>query len=73
LTDELASAVGRGRRDRKAASHVERARSMVSKRIRFSIRQIEAANPALGTHLTQSIRTGYYCAYLPSQIVNWLL
>jgi hypothetical protein len=44
---------------------------MVSKRIRSSISQIQRANPALGSHLDQSVRTGNYCAYLPKQPVDW--
>lgn len=71
VTAELAAAIGRGGRDRKVGSHLERARWMVSKRIRFSVNQIQRVNPALGSYLTQSVRTGNYCAYLPKQPVDW--
>jgi tetratricopeptide (TPR) repeat protein len=71
VTAELAAAIGLGGRDRKTASHVERARSMVSNRIRFSMGRIEAMDSALGRHLNESIRTGYLCAYLPRQPVDW--
>jgi hypothetical protein len=71
VTAELAAAIGLGGRDRKTASHVERARSMVSNRIRFSMSRIEAMDSALGRHLNESIRTGYLCAYLPRQPVDW--
>jgi hypothetical protein len=71
VTAELTAAIGRGGRDRKVGSHLDRARWMVSKRIRSSLSQIQRANPALGSHLDQSIRTGNYCAYLPKQSVDW--
>jgi hypothetical protein len=63
---------GRGK-DLKAASHRARARSAVSKRIRFALDQIRQANPALAQYLTDSIRTGYNCVYLPKHKINWNL
>ncbi len=71
VTAELSAAVGKGGRDRKAASHIERARSMVSKRIKISMHRIRRANPALASHLAEYFRTGYYCAYLPDRPVHW--
>jgi len=61
LIAELASA-GRGRR---AASHTERARSAVGKRIRDALRQIAAVDPALGRYLRPTVRTGTFCSYTP--------
>jgi tetratricopeptide (TPR) repeat protein len=72
LTVQLKAATGL-RGDRRVASHVERARSTVSKRIRFAIRQIQKHNPQLGNHLTGSIRTGHNCAYLPKEKIDWRL
>jgi hypothetical protein len=66
LTDQLRSAVGLGGRSRKAASTVERMRVAVTRRIRAAITQVERQHPALGAHLTASVRTGYFCAYAPS-------
>lgn len=71
VTAELAAAVGLRGQDRRVASHLERARSMVSKRIRLSIDRIRRANPPLGEHLAQNVRTGHYCAYLPKHPINW--
>ena len=71
VTAEVAAAIGLRGKDRKTASHVERARSMVSNRIRFSMGRIGAVDSALGRHLNESIRTGYQCAYLPKQPVGW--
>jgi hypothetical protein len=65
LVRELASAVGLGGRDRRAASDSERARSGVTRAVRQAIARIGEHHPQLGEHLTRSIRTGTYCAYVP--------
>jgi tetratricopeptide (TPR) repeat protein len=70
---ELAAAVGLGGRSRRASSDAERARLMVTQRIRGAIRKIAAARPALGRHLEASIRTGSFCSYIPPSPVSWEL
>ena len=65
LVGELARAVGLGGRDRRAASHAERARLNVTRAIRAAMANITRANPALGRHLSSTIRTGRYCSYTP--------
>ena len=65
VSDQLGAAVGLGGRVRKAASHNERARLMVTKAIKAAIARISASNDALGHHLAISIRTGNYCTYDP--------
>jgi len=65
ITAEIAAASGLHGRSRKTADHVERARSMVSKRIRATIAKIHQRQSSLGYHLTTCIKTGYFCAYLP--------
>jgi tetratricopeptide (TPR) repeat protein len=65
LSRELIAATGMGGRDRKAVAHVERARSMVSKNIRAGLEKIRGEDAALGRYFATSIKTGYYCAYLP--------
>jgi catechol 2,3-dioxygenase-like lactoylglutathione lyase family enzyme len=65
LEGELTRAVGLGGRDRRAASHAERARLNVTRAIRAAIANLARDNPALGRHLAATIRTGRYCAYLP--------
>jgi non-specific serine/threonine protein kinase len=57
--------VGLGGRDRRAASHAERARLNVTRAIRAAIASLARANPALGRHLAATIRTGRYCSYTP--------
>jgi AAA ATPase domain len=65
LVAELARAVGLGGRDRRAASHVERARLNATRAIRAAMANLARANPALGRHLSVTIRTGRYCSYTP--------
>lgn len=61
--------------ERKQSSHSERARVAVTKSIRRTIGRIRELNPALGRHLANSIRTGYFCSYAPDQDsrVTWRL
>ncbi len=42
----------------------ERARLMVTKRIKDVIAKIRLTHPELARHLATSIRTGYTCAYV---------
>jgi hypothetical protein len=65
LVAELARAVGLGGRDRRAASHAERARLNATRAIRAAMANLARANPPLGRHLAATIRTGRYCAYTP--------
>lgn len=67
VVDELKAAVGLGGRDREVASPSERARVNVTRSIRSSIARIADNSPALADHLTESIRTGTFCAYLPGR------
>jgi hypothetical protein len=65
LVGELARAVGLGGRDRRAASHAERARLNVTRAIRAAMANLARANPSLGRHLAATIRTGRCCSYTP--------
>jgi tetratricopeptide (TPR) repeat protein len=65
LVGELARAVGLGGRDRRAASHAERARLNVTRAVRAAMANLARANPSLGRHLSSTIRTGRYCSYTP--------
>ena len=62
---ELARAVGLGGRDRRAASHAERARLNVTRAIRAAMANLARVHPSLGRHLAATVRTGRYCAYTP--------
>ena len=65
LVQELARAFGLGGRDRRAASASERARAAVTRAVRQAMTRIAAHHPELGEHLSRTIRTGTYCAYVP--------
>jgi hypothetical protein len=65
LVGELARAVGLGGRDRRAASHAERARLNATRAIRAAMANLARAHPSLGRHLAATVRTGRYCAYTP--------
>jgi hypothetical protein len=65
LTRALASALGLGGRDRRAASDSERARVSVTKAVRSAMRRLEDQHPELGRHLALAVRTGTFCTYDP--------
>lgn len=65
LIRELARAVGLGGRDRKAASHAERARLNATRAIRSAMTNLTREHPSLGRYLAATIRTGRYCSYTP--------
>lgn len=65
IVSEIARAVGLGGRDRRAASHAERARLNVTRAIKAALDNIVRNHPSLGLHLRSTIRTGRYCSYTP--------
>jgi tetratricopeptide (TPR) repeat protein len=65
LVQELARAFGLGGRDRRAASASERARAAVTRAVRQAMTRVAEHHPQLGQHLSRTIRTGTYCAYVP--------
>jgi pimeloyl-ACP methyl ester carboxylesterase len=75
LGDQIVAAVGLGGRNRKAASHAERARLMVTKAIKTAIARIRTSDASLGRYLATSIKTGNYCAYDPGLLppISWHL
>jgi hypothetical protein len=70
---EVSSALRLGGRDRKSSSHAERARLAITKTVKAALDRIREADPELGRHLAVSIRTGYFCVYVPKQPINWQL
>ena len=73
VIDELAKATGLGGRSRKMGDPAERARTAVTWRIRSAIKKIASAHPRLGQHLSNSIRTGNFCVYMPEIASEWEL
>ena len=65
LLREHSRALGLSGRDRRAASASERARAGVTRAIRQAITRIAEHLPQLREHLSRTIRTGTYCAYMP--------
>ncbi|HEX2053767.1 MAG TPA: hypothetical protein VHJ78_08605 [Actinomycetota bacterium] len=70
ITDELVGAIGLGGRDRTSSSAAERARSTVTKSLRSTLQRIAKIHPTLGDHLSATVKTGYYCSYLPDPRVG---
>ncbi|HEY1623798.1 MAG TPA: hypothetical protein VGG16_08360 [Streptosporangiaceae bacterium] len=66
LVAQLAGAAGLGGRPRSFPDGTERARVAAGKAIRRAIARVTAADPVIGEHLRQSIRTGTRCSYWPS-------
>jgi TolB-like protein len=71
LVETLSRALGLGGRGRRVGDLAERARTTVTWRVRYALRQVEAAHPALGRHLAASVRTGAFCVYQPETPVAW--
>jgi TolB-like protein/tetratricopeptide (TPR) repeat protein len=71
LVETLSRALGLGGRGRKVGDLAERARTTVTWRLRYALRKVEAAHPALGRHLAASVRTGAFCVYQPEAAVAW--
>jgi hypothetical protein len=65
LARQLASAAGLAGRTRSFPSEAERARVAVGKAIRRAIARISEADPVIGEHLRQAVRTGTRCSYWP--------
>lgn len=65
LITELSRAVGLGGRARVAGSTSERARTSVTRSIRYALARIAEHHPSLADHLHQAVSTGTYCTYTP--------
>lgn len=75
LLAELRRAVGLGGRDRTTGGSVERARTSVTRTLRYAIARIGDELPELGAHLSAAVRTGVECSYAPDPLsrVHWRL
>ncbi|WP_052667390.1 hypothetical protein [Nitriliruptor alkaliphilus] len=75
LLAELSRAVGLGGRDRTEGSHAERARTSVTRAVRYGLDRIAQHHPSLADHLAHTVRTGTYCAYDPEPraTIHWIL
>ena len=73
LIAELKQAVGLAGRHRAVGSTAERARTAVTRSLRYAIGRLEEHHPTLAAHLGQTVRTGTYCSYAPDPLapVMW--
>lgn len=75
LLAELSSAVGLGGRLRGTGGAAERARTSVTRSLRYALARLAEQHSSLGEHLGRTVRTGSYCSYLPDPIapISWTL
>jgi tetratricopeptide (TPR) repeat protein len=73
LLAELTASVGLGGRLRSVGSDAERARTAVTRSIRYALEQLARHQPAMSGHLEHAIRTGTYCRYVvdPVNPIDW--
>jgi hypothetical protein len=73
LVAELARAIGLGGRLRTVGSDTERARTAVTRTLRYAIDQLTERHLTLAAHLDNCVRTGTYCSYRPDPLlrVDW--
>jgi hypothetical protein len=65
LISELTRAVGLGGRDRGSGTPQERARTTITRAIRYALARLRDIHPELASHLDRTINTGTYCSYTP--------
>jgi tetratricopeptide (TPR) repeat protein len=68
LVTELTRAVGLGGRHRAVGGTAERARTSVTRSLRYALRRLAEHYPMLASHLGQAVRTGTYCSYTPDPL-----
>ena len=68
LIAELTRAAGLGGRNREVGGTAERARTSVTRSLRYALARLAEQHAALATHLRQTVRTGTYCAYTPDPL-----
>lgn len=75
LVAELTRAVGLGGRNRTDRGTAERARTSVSRSLRYALQRMAEVHPAMAGHLRQTVRTGTYCSYVPDPLtpVVWTM
>lgn len=73
LINELRSAVGLGGRERSTGGSAERARSSVTRSLRYALKRLAEHHATAAGHLDQSVHTGTYCRYSPDPMspVRW--
>lgn len=70
LIAELRRATGLGGRPRRIGGGAERARSSVTRSIRYALQALREHHPEAAAHLETTIRTGTRCCYSPDPLVT---
>jgi tetratricopeptide (TPR) repeat protein len=75
LVAELSSALGLAGRQRLSDGNAERARTSVTRSLRYALGRLSEHHPDLGGHLDRTVRTGIYCSYQPDPLtpIAWVL
>jgi hypothetical protein len=75
LIAELSRATGLGFRPRTVGGSGERARTSVTRSLRYALDRLAEHHPALAVHLGQCVHTGTYCVYTtdPTAPLTWTL
>lgn len=75
LVRELSRAFGLGGKARRLDSTAERARTSVTRSIRYALERLAEHHSVLAEHLRATLRTGTYCGYFPDPRVppTWQL
>lgn len=73
LIDHLSASLGLDGKPRNTGSSVEKARMAVTWRIRNAIKKMNKAHPELARHLTRTVKTGTWCAYIPERKIHWMV
>ena len=74
IAGQLHPAVGLHGKSRITGAAAERARLMVTKRIKSVLKSLDTLHPALAHHLRACVKTGYFCSYTPPpglQPIEW--
>jgi len=73
LLAELRSAVGLAGRQRVTGGSAERARTAVTRSVRYALGRLAEHHPTAAAHLEQRVRTGTYCSYAPDpvSVIEW--
>lgn len=70
LLAELGAAVGLHGRLRHVGGSAERARTSVTRSIRYALERLDEHHPDVAGHLAATIRTGTFCCYRPDPLVD---
>ncbi len=75
IVAQLSGALGLAGRRRTSGGSTERARTAVTRSLRYAIARVDSRQPELGRHFSQAVRTGVYCSYQPDPLapIRWLV